>query len=85
MRVVRIHANDESFHTAVMGEPSRIFTPYVMVEFPVRLRRIANGDVASYVEDMDYPLKKACRHLLRMGREHDISKAAKTFLKEAMK
>ena len=82
MKVVWIHT-EEGSQTAIMGEPSRLYTKYVMVEFPIRLRRMPNGNVAKYTKDMDYPLKKACRGYLRIGRQHGISKGARKFIQSA--
>lgn len=89
MRVVQIQHRTagikftEQFTTAILGEPGRIYTPYVIVEFPVRLRRIPNGDVERYTRDIDYPLKKACRSFLGVGRRHGITKGARNFIKGA--
>jgi len=89
MRVVRVHTNEGQF-TAVLGDPGRIYTPYVQVEFPVRKRRIPNGDVGLFtsqvtkgIDKKDYPVKRAANHLLRIGRQHGISKGARQFLNEA--
>lgn len=86
MRVVRIAHVDgytQQFQIAVLGDPGRIYTPYVTTEFPVRLRRIANGDVKKYTKDIDYPLKKACTALKRVGSKQGITKGAKQLLSRA--
>lgn len=82
MRVVHIHT-PHGVKTAIMGEPGRVWTPYVMIEYPVRLFKIRNTD-KRYIKDMDYPLRKAVRHYLRIGREKGITKGAKRFLREAL-
>ena len=82
MKVVWIHT-EEGSQTAILGEPSRLYTPYVIVEFPIRLRRMPNGNVAKYTKDMEYPLKKACNRYLRIGRKHGISKGARKFIRSA--
>jgi len=83
MRVARIHSKDGGVQTAIIGDPGRIWTPYVMIDFPVRLRKIRNTDTR-YVKDMDYPLKKAVRHYLRIGRDKGITNGAKKFLRSAL-
>ena len=83
MRVVHIHL-DDGIKTAIMGEPGRVWTQYVMIDYPVCLRKIANGDVKRYVRDIPgYPLKKALRHYNRIGRHNDITRGAKQFLRNA--
>jgi hypothetical protein len=90
MRVVRIHSDEGSF-TAVLGKPGRIYTPYVcLADYPVRKRRMANGDVAKYASELTlkgkpYPLKRAVRAMLRVGRQYGITGGAKALLKEARK
>lgn len=84
MRIVRLKT-EEGTCTAIMGEPMRIYTAYVLVELPrIRLRRMPNGDVAKYTTDITYPLKKACRRYLSFGKQHDITKSARTFLRGAL-
>jgi hypothetical protein len=82
MKVVWIHT-EEGGRTAIVGEPARIYTPYVMVEFPIRLRRMPNADVAKYCTDMDYPIKRACNRYLKIGRKQGISRGARKFIKGA--
>ncbi len=73
---------------AVLGDPGRIYTPYVIVEFPIRKRKIPNGDVESYTRPLFigkgndlYPMKRIIRHLRRIGKKHGITKGAARFLK----
>lgn len=87
MKVVRIHTDEGQF-TAVIGKPGRIYTPFVTVDFPVRMQRMANGDVAKFTTPLklgekDYPLRRAANHMLRVGRKHGISKRARNLLLEA--
>lgn len=83
MRVVHIHLED-GVKTAIMGEPARLYTPYVMIDYPVCLRKMPNGDVTRYVKDIPgYPLKKAVRHYKRIGRQNEITKGAKKLLAQA--
>lgn len=82
MRVVWMHT-DEGSQTAILGDPGRKWTPFVMIEFPVRLRRIKNADVGRYTKELEYPLKKACRAYLKIGRKHGITKGAKTLIRKA--
>ena len=82
MRVMSLHT-EEGFKTVVMGDPGRIWTKYVIIDYPVRLQRIRNCDVGRYGSDLNYPLKKACRLFLKFGRDADITKGAKTLLKGA--
>jgi len=89
MKVVTIQHRDggvrfsKQFCTAILGKPGRVYTPYVIIEFPIRLRRIANGDVTRYTKDMDYPLKKACSRFMGVGRRHGMTKGARKLIKAA--
>ncbi len=84
MRIVRLRTEDE-ITTAILGEPGRIYTPYVIIELPIiRKRRMPNGDVALYATDIDYPMKKACRRYLSFGHNHSITKSARTFIRGAL-
>ncbi len=89
MKAVTIFTADGQY-AAVLGDAGRIYTPYVIVAFPVRKEKIANGDVESYTRPLfigkannPYPLKRICNHMLRIGRKHRITKGAKKFLQEA--
>jgi hypothetical protein len=86
-KAVKIHTIDGVF-TAVLGEPGRIYTPYVSIDFPVRKRKMANGDVERFTRPLlkgidDYPIRRICNHMLRVGRQHGITKGAKALLQEA--
>lgn len=83
MKVVRIRTV-EGCKVAIIGEPGRKWTPYSTIEFPVRLHRIKNSDVGRFTVDIQYPLKKACKSFLRVGRSHGITKGARKFLRGAM-
>ena len=86
--VVRIH-NGTGFFVAVMGQPGRVWTPYVTLEgFPVRRRRIRNVKVAKATRPCmkgknPYPLKRAANQMLRVGRQQGITKSARRLLMEA--
>ncbi len=87
MRAVRVHT-DEGVFCAILGKPGRIYTPFVMIDNPVRKRRMANGDVTSYATDLmlkgkPYPLKRIANHMLRIGRLWKITKGARRLLNEA--
>ena len=94
MQAMMIKSDSGSF-TAVVGKPGRIYTPFVRMDssgsgpFIIK-RQMANGDMGLYAKQLlkgidPYPLKKAINHMLRIGRENGITKAAKTFLMEAKK
>ena len=89
MRAVTLFTIDGQC-AAILGEAGRIYTPYVIVEFPIRKRQIPNGDVDSYTRPLflgkgndPYPMKRIVRHLRRIGRKHGITKGALALLKEA--
>ena len=86
---------DDGGFTAVLGNPGRIYTPYVRMQTNssgpfIKKRKIANGDVDHYCSPLlkgidPYPIRKICNHMLRVGRMHGITKAAKKLLQEAKK
>jgi hypothetical protein len=87
MKAVTIFTEDGQC-AAVLGEAGRIYTPYVMVEFPIRKRRIFNVDVPKYTRPLfigkgndPYPMKRIVRHLRRIGKHHGITKGATQLLK----
>ena len=92
MRAVNMKADNGGF-TAILGNPGRIYTPFVRMESNstgpfVKKRRIANGDVELFTSPLmkgidPYPIRKACNHMLRVGRKHGITKGAKKLLQEA--
>ena len=97
MQVVRIHVQygkypriHSYFNTAILGKAGRKFTKYVPMDFPIRVRKILNADVDKFTTQLtigkskrNYPLKRAANHMLRVGRMHGISGAARKFLQEA--
>jgi len=50
MRVMMLHTG-HGFKTVVMGDPGRKWTPYVEIEYPVRLRKITNADAVKRPEE----------------------------------
>lgn len=84
MRVVRLKTDIGQF-PVVMGEPGRKFTQYVRIGYPVRVRKITNEEAARYSTEINYPLRRACRRMIRFGAHGNISKQARQFLKEGLK
>ena len=94
MKAVFMKGDDGGF-TAILANPGRIYTQYVRMESNssgpfIRKRKMANGDVELYASPLmkgidPYPIKKACNHMLRVGRKCGITKAAKKLLQEAKK
>lgn len=94
MQVMRIKVDDGvGAFVGIVGKPGRIYTPYVRIDAHgtgswIIRRMMANGDIAAFAStlmrgDKPYPLKRAVNHLLRIGREHGITKTAKKLLMEA--
>lgn len=82
-RVVRYRREHDTVH-GVTGSPGHKYTPLVALdEYTVRLIKIPNDEVTKYVSDLaGYPLQRAVKGLLRLGRGWTITKEAKEFLKE---
>lgn len=83
MNIVHLHT-EQGVKCVVLGEPGRLYTQYVLIDYPVRLRRIANGDIARYTRDAGYPLKKGLRSFLRIGRKNGITKGAAKLLRSGL-
>jgi len=88
MRVVSLRMEDGT-HTVIMGDAGRKYTPFVMLDYPVKLKKIGNRDAEKFSRDTGYPLKKAVRKFLSFGNKkldgkRNITKGAKRFLKEAV-
>lgn len=84
MKVARLRT-EHGAYTVVAGNPGRLYTQFVIVDsFPVRLAKISNAEFARYASDIKYPLKKACRYILRIGRQQGINKGAKALLREGL-
>lgn len=80
MRLVRLR-DDEGTRTALMGKPGRKFTPYVVIEFPIRMHKMANAEVDRYTSSLDGSIKKAARRYRKIGRQYGITKGARGFLR----
>ena len=84
MKIVHLHTENYGIKLAVLGEPGRLYTPYVLIDYPVCLRKMANGSVARYTRDADYPLKKGIRSFLRIGKRNGITKGATKLLRAGL-
>ena len=92
MKACTIKSDCGSF-PAIVGNAGRTFTPFVRIESPtqgpfIKKYRLTNADMEKYSRPLlkgidPYPLKTACNHMLRIGRAHGITKAAKALLMEA--
>lgn len=87
--VVRIH-NGSGFCVAVLGNRGRVWTPYVSIDaYPIRKHKIRTAKLAKYCKPLElrgkpYPLTRAAKQMLRVGRNMGITKGAKALLKEAL-
>jgi hypothetical protein len=66
-----------------MGKPGRKLTPYVVIEFPIKLRKMANEEVDRYTSELSGSVKKAASSYRQIGRRHGITKGARAFLRGA--
>lgn len=82
LRVGRGEKFTEQFYTAIIGEAGRKLTPLVIIEFPLRVRKLPNELVDRSTREIEGSLPKAVKTFRRIGREHGITKGAKQFLKE---
>lgn len=82
-RVRRYRGDDDVAKVVILGPPGRIWTQAAAIGIPVRMIKIANGDVERYCTEFpNAPApRKACKEMLRIGRDLGITKAAKKFLR----
>jgi hypothetical protein len=73
-------------HLAVLGIPGRKFTKMVIIDYPVRVRRITNEEADLYSRDLpDWAPSRLARRMLDTGRRFGITKSAREILKAALK
>lgn len=87
MRLIKYRTEDQAV-TAIADEPGRIYTMMVFIDAPVRLHKVANGDVERYgraIEAKRPTIKQAARRMLRAGKALGITKGAKKLLRAAVK
>jgi len=91
MKAVHLHT-EHGVKACLLGDPGRLYTPYVSINFPIRKHRIANGDVERFTKPLTighgkrqrpYPLIRIANHMLRVGRAHGITKAARLLVMKA--
>lgn len=83
MRLIR-YREDGGARVAIAGKPGRIYTMLVWIDAPVRVRRVPNGDVERYGQDMPKPgIKSAARSMLRAGKNLGITGGATKHLRAA--
>lgn len=73
--------------TAIALEPARLYTKLVWIDAPIRLVKVANGDVERYGSDYEPKrptLKAAARRMLRAGKQLGITKGAKKALRDVI-
>ncbi|MCH7502574.1 MAG: hypothetical protein IIA10_04390 [Proteobacteria bacterium] len=81
-RAVHYHS-DEGVHCAVLGRPGRKFTPMVLIDYPVRLRKIPNAEAVRYSRDIDgTTVQTVAQKMLAAGERMGINKSARKLLNE---
>lgn len=87
--VVRIH-DGHGFCVAVLGQKGRVWTQYVSINsYPVRKQKVRTAKLGKLCRPLElrgkpYPLARAARQMLRVGKNMGITKGAKALLKEAL-
>ena len=72
---------------ALIDEPGRIYTKMVYIDSPMRVHKIANGDVATFSQEIiqgERKIKPTARRMLKAGKRLGITKSAKKFLRRAL-
>lgn len=69
---------------AIIGNAGRKYTPTVWLDYPVRLRKVPNAEVARYTEELTTTtVNTAARQMLYAGKRMGITGGAKKFLSQA--
>ena len=86
MRLARFHAIDGA-RVALIDEPGRIYTKMVYIDSPMRVHKVANGDLATYSQEIIQgarKIKPTARRMLKAGKRLGITKGAKKFLRRVL-
>lgn len=86
MRLIKFHTG-HGFVTAIAMKPGRLYTKLVWIDAPIRLVKVANGDVTRYGSDFEPTrptLKSAARRMLKAGKRLGITKSARKALREVL-
>ena len=81
------YRTEQAAVTAIALEPGRLYTRLIFIDAPIRLTKVANGDVERYARDYEPrrpTLKAAARRMLRAGKKLGITKAARKALREVV-
>ena len=87
MKLKRYHTMSGA-RVALIAEPGRIYTKLVYIDSPIRVHKVANGDVASFSHEIIQGARKvkpAARRMLKIGKALGITKSAKKFLRRIVK
>ena len=87
MKLKRYHTMGGA-RVTLIAEPGRIYTELVYIDSPIKVHKVANGDVATFSHDIvqgSRKVKPAARHMLKVGKKLGISKGAKKFLRAVAK
>lgn len=71
---------------ALMGIPGRKFTKLVVIDYPVKVRRVPNQEAVKFARDMDgWSVARLAKSMRGTGRRFGITKSALALLREGMK
>lgn len=87
MKLKRYHTMSGA-RVALIGEPGRIYTKLVYIDSPIRVHKVANGDVESFSYELVQgagKIKPAARKMLKAGKKLGITKGAKKFLRRIVR
>lgn len=86
MKLKRYHTMSGA-RVALIEEPGRIYTKMVYIDSPIRVQKVANGDVESFSHEIIQgarKIKPTARRMLKVGKKLGITKGAKKFLRRAL-
>ncbi len=86
MELKRFYGVDGA-RVALIDEPGRIYTKLVYIDSPIRVSKVANGDVAAFSQEIIQgarKIKPTARKMLKAGKRLGITKGAKKFLRRVL-
>lgn len=83
MNVYRYKDPQGSSHLAVLTKAGHKWLHLVMLDFPVRLKKVRKSE-QRYMDEMNEDLKRTCEAMLDAGTRMGITKAAEDALKATL-
>ena len=78
------YRTDAGIKTAIALKPGRKWLPVIVIDSPMRVRKVPLSERRFMTPLADYPLRRAVRKYLAAGRRLGITKRARKALREVL-